>query len=392
MIISINNAVQATYIFIAIFVVAFFLSLRRRTDGEVFSVSLTHELKGLAILAIMFSHIGYFLVSDHRFLFPLSIMAGVGVNIFLFLSGFGLAVSSMRKDYTVWQFYKRRILKLLIPFWIVLVMFFVADFFILNIGYSWDYIIRSFIGLFPRADLATDVNSPLWYFTAILFYYLIFPIIFFKKHPWLSALFLYAVGVVIIQIEPKYFTEVLRLYQVHTIAFPIGVFVGSMLFSSNKIRSYLFYKFQKIALHIRQTNLAVKIRHHKKENTVHYKFLNTVIQLGELMVVVFLLAIALYTAYHSGVGNLPDLEQFISLVTMFALLAIFLIKKVDINLFHIFGFYSYEIYLLHWPILSRYDIFLKIMPSWLAVVIYLVFFLALGWLLKKISKNISKFV
>lgn len=390
MIISINNAVEATNIFIAIFIAVIVLSLRQRRAGEVFSVSVTHELKGLAILAIVFSHIGYFLVDDHRFLFPLSIMAGVGVNLFLFLSGFGLAVSALKKKYSIGQFYQRRLPKLFVPFWIALVSFFVLDFIGLDLTYSRAYVMQSFLGFFPRADVTLDVNSPLWYFTFVLFYYIIFPFIFFRKHPWLSALAVFIISDSLVSLDPPLLSDVMRLYQVHIMAFPLGMFTGSMLFSPNKIRDYIFSRYKQIAALFLQTNLVVKIRHHRLQNDWHQRLADTTRLLAEFSVLLAMLAAVFFTAYHSGVGSTPEIEQLLSLVTMAALLIVFLIKRVDINLFYFFGIYSYEIYLLHWPILYRYDILLKYLPAWLAVSLYLIVFMVLGWLLKKTSRVVFR--
>src|SRR3990167_10590201 len=84
------------------------VSLFRRKDGEgVLGQESTLSLKGFAILAIVFAHIGYFLVADHRFLFPLSTLAGVGVDMFLLLSGFGLTMSSLSRDRPTMDFYAR---------------------------------------------------------------------------------------------------------------------------------------------------------------------------------------------------------------------------------------------------------------------------------------------
>jgi hypothetical protein len=104
MLISVTNPVQATWIFSIILFIALLVSIKPRKIAEWFPASLTTELKGMAILMIVLSHIGYFLVTDTRFLWPLSIMAGVGVNLFLFLSGFGLTASQMKKDLSVRAF------------------------------------------------------------------------------------------------------------------------------------------------------------------------------------------------------------------------------------------------------------------------------------------------
>jgi len=49
--ILINDAILSTEIFCAIFILAIFASLRRKKDSDLFPLSVTRELKGLAILA-----------------------------------------------------------------------------------------------------------------------------------------------------------------------------------------------------------------------------------------------------------------------------------------------------------------------------------------------------
>jgi peptidoglycan/LPS O-acetylase OafA/YrhL len=98
---------------------------------------------------------------------------------------------------------------------------------------------------------------------------------------------------------------------------------------------------------------------------------------------IILTTIACYTAYYSGVGQGALKEQLISIVTTCTLVALFALKRFEIGLFAFTGFYSYEIYLLHWPLLSRYDIFYRHTPAWLATVLYLALFFGLGWLIQK---------
>lgn len=358
MIISVANPVQATYIFTAIFIVALFVFSRPKKDSEFFSTDLSQELKGLAILAVIFSHIGYFLVNDDRFLFPLSIIAGVGVNLFLFLSGYGLTVSSLQKKYSIRQFYQRRLLKLFIPFWTSLAVFLLLDLFVLRIFYSGNFIGQSILGFFPQADLYQNLNSPLWYFTLILFYYLIFPIIFSKKYSWLSAVGIYIFSAALIHFEPHFIKDVLPLYKVHLTAFPLGMIMASLIRYKDKIKiPSLPSWFNKISYYVG---------------------------------LIVLLFVAGYTAYYSGVGKSPLIEELVSLVTMASILGVFILKKIEFRLLYIFGVFSYEIYLLHWPILYRYDIFFSWLPVWLAVLLYLLVFLGLGWLLQNFSGKLTK--
>ncbi|MHB0977915.1 MAG: acyltransferase family protein [Minisyncoccota bacterium] len=346
----IQNPVQSTAIFLGIFITALLLSYKKRvTDG--FSHSLAQELKGFAIIAIVFSHIGYFLVSDHRFLFPLSIMAGVGVNLFLLLSGFGLTMSAISKPLSVKSFYKYRLPKLYVPLWLSLILFFVLDVFVTKNSYGLEYIMQSFAGFFPRADLILDVNSPLWYFTLIVFYYFLFPLVFSRRHPWFSALILYVMGRSLIFWSPPILGQVMSLYEVHMLAFPVGVLLGGLFF---------WYKDYFINL------------------PKHW-----------VWAVVLSLLVA-FTAYYSHVGDLPWKEELTSLFTVGLLILLFLQLKIENRLLYWFGVYSYEIYLLHWPILSRFDLFFAHSPAWLATTVYMIIFLVLGWGLEKFSKIVIK--
>lgn len=350
----IDNVIASTNIFIAIFSVIFLATLRKSRNKEFFPNAVSQELKGLAILMIVFSHIGYFLVEDHRFLFPLTVAAGVGVDLFLLLSGFGITMSAMKKDLTAGEFYKKRLLKLFVPFWIVLVVFFIMDFFFLEKSYGINYMARSFCGLFPHADLYADVNSPLWYFTLTLFYYLLFPLVFRKNFYWLSAVIIYAVSYGIMHSEPSYLVNVLHLYEVHLTAFPLGMVLAGII--SNRSRFSLPLSRISRIFNNRAVNAAC---------------------VGGLLV------IAAYFAYYSNVGTTPLKAELTSLLVVFALLGIFLMKRIDSKMFSVFGTYSYEIYLLHWPIMHRYDIFYNTLPGWLATLTYLGLFLFLGWILKK---------
>ena len=368
MIVSISNAAQATYIFIAILIAGLLLSARARKDKKFFPIEVTNELKGVAILLVVFGHVGYFLTTDNSFLFPLSTIAGVGVDIFLFLSGYGLVVSALNKPRSISQFYKDRLLKLLIPFWIVISIFFILDFFVLNKAYPVTYVIASFLGFFYRADLYQDLNSPLWYFTLILFYYFVFPLVFIKKRPWLSAIAIYFITSVFIACNPSWFSQVRYFHEVHMLAFPVGVLAGQWLARAQGVKQ------------IAVTKLENKIKPHQVSRLI----LNIIY----CLILVFLCVVIGYNALHSGVGQSIHIERLISLITTLAFVLFFLIKKIEFRLMHLIGLYSYEIYLLHWPIMNRYDFVFQYLHPWLAMAVYIGIFIGAGWLLQKVSRLI----
>ncbi len=355
--ITINNVFLSNLIIMSILAIAILLSIKKKDNFDMLSISVTQELKGLAILGVIFCHIGYFLSTNHNFLFPLSIISGISVDLFLFLSGFGLTMSALKKDISIPKFYKKNLPKLYVPFWITLIILFLMSFFIAHIGYSFSYIIKSFAGIFTTADIFKDLNSPLWFFTLIVFYYLLFPLLFSKKKPWISATIIFLITFILTKFN--LINGVNELYCAHIVAFPLGIIIASIL-SNEKITGNI-------------KNIISKM------NWLFY-FLTLLISMS-----VFSLL-----AYFSGSGQGVFVKDSISIIAMLSIIIFFIIKKFDIKIFYILGLYSYEIYLLHWPIMYHYDFIYKFVPAWLATTLYIIIFLGLGFLLKKVSDNITK--
>ncbi len=361
MIVSISNPIVQTYIFSVILTLVLLLSFRKKKNDIFFGVDVSQELKGFAILTIVFAHVTYALVSDTKFLAPLSSMAGVGVNLFLILSGYGLTASAVKKPLTIGQFYKRRLFNLFVPFWICLITFFVLDYFCLHLNYGAVYVVKAFFGVFTHADLYQDVNAPFWYFSWIVMYYLLFPLLYSKKAPWLSALLMYIVPFVLIEIQPHFLNQVIHLYRVHVIAFPLGILLA-WLFNDSVVWIKIKDLFSKI----------------KNRNFWHY------------FSVVLLLGAIFYFYKNSGVGEMAIVEEVLSIVTCLLLIILFIIKKNQIKVFYWIGLFSYEIYIFHWPLMYRYDFLFKYLPAWLALTLYLPIFIGLGYLLRLIISEGTK--
>jgi len=130
--INIIDPIFQTALFISFLIASIVLTGKRDNHLHEINHSHTNELKGIAVLLIIFSHIGYFLFSDHRFLYPLSVAGGVGVNIFLFLSGFGLTHSEMKFHKTIKEFYTKKLKGIFIPMWIVFISILFLDYFVLK--------------------------------------------------------------------------------------------------------------------------------------------------------------------------------------------------------------------------------------------------------------------
>ena len=109
MLINISDPFLQTLIFSAALSVALFFSVKKEHRPFELSPDHTNQLKGIAIMMVIFSHIGYFLDSGKTFLYPLSVAGGVGVNIFLFLSGYGLTLSELKHHHGILGFYLKRL-------------------------------------------------------------------------------------------------------------------------------------------------------------------------------------------------------------------------------------------------------------------------------------------
>lgn len=352
----IANSEQQTWLFIGFLIILLSVHMRKIINHHFWHPTLTTEIKGLAILMILFGHIGYFLSTNTQFLYPLSVASGVGVNLFLFLSGLGLTFSQLRQPLSIQNFYLRRLSKLFIPLWVVLTILLLADYFILGRSYALSTTVQHFLGWFPQVDLTEQINSPLWYFTFILFYYLVYPLVWFKRWPYLSAGLLFLISYLVTGLKLPVNHDLIKIYELHYLAFPLGVLTA--LVSREKFWLRISAWYQPIPKLLKQV--------------VYYLVLAT------------LLAIIAYTAIHSSVGEGELIEQQTSLITAGSIVLLFLLKKVQFKILQLFGTYSYEIYLIHWPILFRYDLFYKFLPGAVATICYLGLFLGLAYLLQKV--------
>lgn len=370
-----DNVALSTNIVIAVLLTVLFLTFKKSQHTDVFPISVTQELKGLGILTVVFAHFAYMKVTNPEFLFPLSIIAGVGVDLFLFMSGYGLSVGMLKRPMPVLDFYKRRLIKVFIPFWITLIIIFAADAIFLKIYYPLPYMVQSFLGWFPTALGFGDVNSPFWYITWMIMFYALFPIVFSVKRPWLSALILAVIATLIGTYNPFNLGDN-WLHRLHTLAFPMGI-VAAWLLMETKDKENKLVKYIK-------------------------EFRNSSTGIMRYLVIALMFAIVVYMSLHTTANHWPILtsilgkgfyvEQFTSLVIMMAFIVIFSLKKLDNKFLAIYGVYSFEVYLIHWPLIGRYDIFFDYLPSWAAVTAWLVVFIILSWVLQKLVSPVSAWV
>ena len=327
----VSNPIFQTVLFSIVLIGAILLTLKKRNEEGVLGPETTTELKGYSMLAIVFSHVGYFLSANSQFLFPLSIAGGVAVNFFFLLSGFGLTVSMLKKQVSALEFYKRRFVKIIIPLWLTLIVWYILDFFILHISYSASSIVQSFFGMFSSSDIFHAVNSSLWFITPLFFFYLIFPLIVRRDHPYRSALLMGLFAFIFMKLLPHADGGIESLYGVHWASFPLGIVLAGLVTThESTIREWA-------------------------RGWRRYAFS------------VLLLAVFAYLLFHTAVGT-PS-EQWVSLVAVAAGIFAFITLPLRSRFVGLLGAYSFEIYLLHWPLLYRYGFWFKAVPAWIGLII-----------------------
>lgn len=369
-----DDIYQTNLIVIAILIAVVLFTFKRAKHTDLFPVSVTQELKGLGILTVVFAHFAYMLVTNADFLFPLSIIAGVGVDLFLFMSGYGLTVGMLKKPLPILEFYKRRVIKIFIPFWVAIILIFAANAIFLDIHYSVPYMIQSLLGWFPTAEGFADVNSPFWYITWMIMFYVLFPLVFSTKRPWLSAIILAVIATLIGVYNPLDMGDN-WLHRLHTVAFSLGIVFAWLLFETKD-------KENKLVVYLKEFRNKAKFTPY--------------------IVIALMLGVVVYMSLHTTANHWPTLtailgkgyfvDQLTSIVIMFAFIVIFSLKKFDNKFLSIYGLYSFEVYLIHWPLIGRYDIFFDIFPAWAAVIAWLITFIVVSWLLQKITTPLGAWI
>ncbi len=165
--------------------------------NDIFSLLSKHRsaMMGFAILWIMVFH----LPSHHEIhvLSQLIYWGYGGVDIFLFLSGFGLYFSLSKKDISLSKYYKKRFSRILPEFWLYLIILYIS---------TMDFSQRSLFTLIYKATTIgfwiPGTPFELWYISCILLFYAIFPFYYksFNKSGISTAIKAIAIGGIMILI------------------------------------------------------------------------------------------------------------------------------------------------------------------------------------------------
>jgi peptidoglycan/LPS O-acetylase OafA/YrhL len=141
------------------------IELPNRVSGR---LSVLDELKGLAILLVILYHAGGVLVWQNF------LHGDLGVDIFIILSGIGLALSSREEAVSI--FIRRRLIRIMPAYWVVLTLYWLCNTHYLQHHYTTANLLLHYVGMHGwfGDSYAMSINDSFWFITLILTLYLLF--------------------------------------------------------------------------------------------------------------------------------------------------------------------------------------------------------------------------
>lgn len=145
-------------------------------NSQYLSIDTTKSIKGISAVMIVLHHLSQQCTQLFSILKIMQYVGFILVAIFFFCSGYGLEYGYQEKRNYLDGFLKKRVLKILIPYWIINLVYIIYDYF-QNIPHSITEYILSIFGV--------DSITKTWFVTSILICYILFYIIYSKsKEEW----------------------------------------------------------------------------------------------------------------------------------------------------------------------------------------------------------------
>ena len=191
----------------------------RRHSGSFLDIGQTDQLKGAAILLVIVGHLWIHVAG----LTVIPLLGDYSVCMFLILSGFGLTASLTKETFSWENWVYRRFYRIMIPYWILTVCWLIADQLFLHRAYSWQEILSTIFGM-NFSDALKGLDYARWYITLLLIWYVAFCFANTFLSRVASSLFLCIFGLVLVILQFLKLFPLGTSYQL--IAFPIGVLLG----------------------------------------------------------------------------------------------------------------------------------------------------------------------
>ncbi|MCX8042878.1 MAG: acyltransferase [Desulfobacterota bacterium] len=159
------------------------------------STTQTEQVRGIAILLVILGHLLFHVLKPRAAL----ILSGEAVACFFLLSGFGLTMSIRNTRKIPDTFWGRRYRRVMIPYWCATVLVLAADHVILGKTYPVFMIALTTLGI-NITEAATHLDYVRWYITLQLIWYLLFFCCFsiFRRSYAVRLLFICGVCIIVL--------------------------------------------------------------------------------------------------------------------------------------------------------------------------------------------------
>lgn len=204
------------------------------------SIEDSNVLKGIALLLLLVHHlfgimstVGWyddvFFVGSHGIANEIGKASKLCVAIFVFLSGYGLTVQAENRGGigNILQFYKHRLLKLMINYWFIWLIFVPVGVFVFGRTFDDAYqdhiLIKAIADVFGLAYVFGffGYNATWWFMSCIIIYYICFPILYKLIKKYQLETMITVVAIVLFPL-PFIQWEIVR----YTLPFLLGICMG----------------------------------------------------------------------------------------------------------------------------------------------------------------------
>ncbi|MEW6138363.1 MAG: acyltransferase family protein [Thermodesulfobacteriota bacterium] len=306
----------------------------------------TDQLRGGSILLVIMTHLWQHVsaveASPH--------LSGYGVSMFLFISGFALTSTLDKPTFTWSRFLSRRLRRMMVPYWALTVVWLFADYFLLHRTYALRDMMYTFAGINIRP--ISDIDYVRWYITWIIMWYFAFAASNRLLSNYGAMLSIFGFGIVLLVLRVM---EAIPLvsHPIHMLTFPLGMLVATYRrnvtawLSGRETR--LLMVFGTASLVLLSSGLVLL----GWESAGNSKAVSTILGGGAQLAwcVVFAMAVA-------ALGRYGYVSKFLKS----------------------WGTVSYGAFLIHGPLLIKYNPIMGLFPGY-AVVISFLLFLAMVWVL-----------
>lgn len=327
--------------------------------------------KGSAIFWIVIFHLLYGHLSG--FWGKLIYLGGSGVHLFFLLSGFGLSLS---KDVnSALDFYKKRFSKILIPYYAIVMLIYVIDYFLnlyTNNDISKFYVLFGHIFFYKMFDnsIIESYGGHLWFMSTLIQLYIFFPVIQ-KLQRYL-------------QIETFILSSLL-------ISLTYWIVIAYFNLNDSRVISSIFLNY------LWEFNLGMSLAHLYKRKQLEIWQVNMKVSLAiSTFAFLFMGAITIFSGKFGKTFN--DIPSSIGI--LYFTIFLFQLLRYKTKLFGFFNFIgsiSFEIYLIHMLVISLLNKFFSsfIEANLYLLIIYLPIILiaSLGFsvILKKTNAKVIDF-